>query len=279
MSSAFTNGISSQLVTHITNFWGKREDTVININGVPNPNGQRVPNSPVEEKWAASQPNSVNLANWNALLDGSKDDTKLVAEVIEYIEEHFDPRGRLILTGTSRGAMNVLQVCRQMAAKCRFFQLHQTKTFLPGSKGKFFAEAPDATPFTLSVGIDLICILDATFDKDRVTTQQKVPSIVLQYANWWQTIQDNSGAHANLVRLDANRTNKIKDENCDKQIPIFTWNGAHDYLCKQLAPPQRDNLVKAELGKPTPQLMANSPHSHLAPTPPRLRRSRLIATA
>lgn len=280
MSAGFGNGISKDLVSHINSFWGKRQDTVVNIMGAPDANGQRIPLAEDVKKWVSQRPNPTNVGNWKALMDGSTDNTSLVKEVIEFIEKNFDPRGRLVLSGTSRGAMNVLQVCRVMAANARFFKLHRLTSAIDDSaaKGKFVAQT-DASPFTVTVGIDLICIMDATFDVERVEVQKKVPSIVLQYANWFQTIEDNSGAHASLMPVAPADTVKIKDEHCNKRIPgssIWPFGSAHDHVCKVLAPPEVDKLVVAELNKPSPQLTPAPDRKGAQLRPPRVH---LIARA
>lgn len=259
MSSPFENS-SPELIAHINGSWGKRQDTVINIMGLVGADGGRIPLTADVQQWAASRPNATHVANWFGSLDGSKDNTPLVAEIVKFIEDHYDPRGRLVITGKSRGGLNVLQLCRHMSATCGFFQLRKVKGSIPDDqpKGKFFAEPPDATPFTVSVGIDLICVMDATFDVLRVGTQQKVPRMVLQYANWFQDIEDNSGAHANLMRIDPSRTVKVRDENCSKRIPFRAWS-KHDFVCQNLGPREANPLVEAELNKPTPQLTVNLP--------------------
>lgn len=281
MSAGFGNGISKDLVSHINSFWGKRQDTVVNIMGAPDANGQRIPLTEDVKKWVSQRPNPTNVGNWKALMDGSTDNTSLVKEVIEFIEKNFDPRGRLVLSGTSRGAMNVLQVCRVMAANARFFKLHRLTSAIDDSapKGKFFAEPPDPSPFTVTVGIDLICIMDATFDVLRVGAQQKVPGIVMQYANWFQNLEDNSGAHANLMPVEPARTIKVKDEKCDNRIPMSAtqpFGSAHDHVCKVLAPPEVDKLVVAELNKPSPQLTPAPDRKGAQLRPPRVH---LIARA
>lgn len=260
MSANFGNGISQELVSHMNKFWGKRQDTVVNIIGAKDANGQSVQLDDDVKNWVKARPNTTRVGNWKALIDASTDNTTLVAEIIQFIEKHFDPRGRLVLAGTSRGALNVLQVCRVMATSARFFQMRRVTSPIGDeeSKGKFFAEPPDASPFTVTVGIDLICIVDATFDVLRVGQQQKVPPNVLQYANWFQTIESNSGAHANLMRVDPARTVRVKDEDCGRRIPgteRWPFGSAHDYLCKTLAPPEVNKLVVAELDKPTQQFM------------------------
>jgi hypothetical protein len=261
MSAEFVNGISQELISYQKVFWGNRQDTVINIDGL-NPtagDGVRLNITPDIQQWISQRPFITNVGNWKASLDGSKDTTKLVADIRAYIEECYDPRGQLIITGRSRGGMNALQLCRELAGNCSYFQIRKLSTPITDDepKGKFSANPLDNTPFTVKVRIDLICIMDATFDVNGFDRQRKFPGMVRSYRNWYQTKEGNGGKHGELFPTESSSTVKIMDENCNGRLPPLFFGTSHDFVCDKIAQPEATKLIETMLGSPTPQLTPN----------------------
>ncbi|MBI4909994.1 MAG: hypothetical protein HY820_40620 [Acidobacteria bacterium] len=257
MSVDFVNGISPALAAYLNTNWGCRQDTVVHIEGLEGPpHGIRLNDFPMDVPWAQRQKFYTNISRWRADPDGATDGTKFVKEIMSWIEEHFDPRGRLVITGKSTGGVNALQLCRHIARAGNFFKLPPLKDpiFDSEAKGQFVSSS-DGTPFTLKVRIDLLCVFDASFDTSGFTRQRTVPNAVRTYANWFQT-QDKDGQIHETLNFDSSTTGKIMDQNVNGRIPPRTRG--HVYVCKVLGPLESTPIIEADLSTATPSLAANT---------------------
>jgi hypothetical protein len=259
MSVEFVNGVSQELIPYLKTFWGNRQDTVIHLEGLEGPpHGIPLPNFPGDAQWASQRPFITNVMRWRADPDGSNDDTKFVTGITAVIEECFDPRGRLIITGKSSGGVNALQLCRHLAKHCGFFRIRKLSNpiFDNEPKGQFFATLPDSTVFTVKVRIDLICIFDASFDTDGFVRQRVIPSMVRTYANWFQTKDKDTQVHTTLSPVDASMTRRIMERNCNSEIPSFE-RSPHVFVCKNLGPREATPMIENEINAPMPLITPN----------------------
>jgi hypothetical protein len=253
MSVDIVNGVSPELVPYMTTFWGIRQDTIIHIEGLEGPpHGIPLPDFPGDDQWARQQPFCTNVKRWRADPDGSNDDTKFVTGIKALIEEYFDPRGRLVITGKSTGGVNALQLCRHLAARCGFFRLNKLTSAITDDepKGQFYS-TNDNTPFTFKVRIDLVCIFDASFDTNAFTRQRLIPPMVRTFANWFQTQDKDTQVHTTLVPIDSSITRRVMERNCNNDIPFSERKQAHVFVCKNLGPREATPMIENDLRLPT----------------------------
>ena len=207
----------------------------------------------IAKPWDRKYDEMIRTINGDAAFDASHDviirtflgdaQKSQFPAALDIVKTRFDARGKLIIAGESLGGANALDFCRLLAKEIPFYRWFDDKPpRMLTQDGTPFRDQPvvgtirgfppaKADKWTGRVRVDLLLTLDPAFDNVQFAIQSKIPDIVRDSTNYFQSNFDPSEKHLKTDGIDRSfnfdLTKELKStdpaEAHDECIELGTW--------------------------------------------------------